>query len=152
MWESRWQSAINRGPQIMLKRFTLWMVVLTFLVVSAQAQTPQTAQAAQELEAGKPIEREIAGGESHAYQISLTAGQFVRFHLEQRTVEAALTLSAPDGKQLVEMNLTRFGAEESLSLEATITGNYKLTVKGVGLASVRGAYGLMAAVQPTTTA
>jgi CHAT domain-containing protein/tetratricopeptide (TPR) repeat protein len=104
------------------------------------------------LRPGNPVEREIAGGETHTYEINLTMGQFVRFRLAQRTVEAALILSAPDGKQLVDMNLTRFGDEESLSLEATATGDYKLTVKGVGLAPVRGAYALVTTVQPTATA
>ena len=81
------------------------------------------------LEPGNPVEREIAGGESHIYQINLTAGQFVRFRLEQRAIDAALILNAPDGKQLVEMNLTRAGDEESLSLEATVTGDCQLTVR-----------------------
>src|ERR1041385_1675776 len=112
----------------------------------------QANQEGRPLEPGQPLEREIAGGEAHTYQINLTAGQFARFRLDQRAVDAGLILSAPDGKQLVAMDLTKFGGEESLSLEATATGNYKLTVKGVGLAAIRGAYGLVATVQPTATA
>ena len=99
------------------------------------------------LEAGKPIEREIAGGESHTYQISLAAEQFVRFRLEQRAIDATLTLSGPDGKQLAVMNLTRAGAHESLSLEAQAAGSYQLAVRGNGAAALRGSYRLEAAVQ-----
>ena len=94
------------------------------------------------LEPGQAVEREIAGGESHAYQISLAAGQFARFRLEQRAIDATLTLSAPDGKPLVEMNLTRAGDEESLSFEAAVAGNYRLTVQAKGMATLRGAYRL----------
>ncbi|MBA3355055.1 MAG: hypothetical protein H0U18_03780 [Pyrinomonadaceae bacterium] len=64
---------------------------------------------------GRPAERDIAGGESHTYQLALTAGQFVRFRLEQRAIDVALTLTAPNSKQLLEMNLTRAGEEEPRS-------------------------------------
>ena len=57
------------------------------------------------LEPGNPVEREIAGGESHIYKINLTAGQVARLRPSQRAIDAALILTAPDGKQLVEMNL-----------------------------------------------
>ena len=104
------------------------------------------------LEPGRPVEREIAGGESHTYQITLTGGQFVRFRLDQRAIDAALILSAPDGKQLVEMNLTGAGEQESLSMEAATAGSYRLTVQGSGAATLRGAYRLETAVQATAMA
>jgi len=83
---------------------------LCFIAIGQFAQ----AQESQQLEPNKPIERETAGGQEHIYKISLAAGQFVRFRLEQRVIDAALTLSAPGGKQLVEMNLTSGGEQESL--------------------------------------
>src|ERR1700704_997242 len=81
------------------------------------------AQDVHPLEPGNPVEREIAGGESHTYQISLTPGQFVRFRLDQRAIDASLILTAPDGKKLIEMNLNGVGEEESLSLEAAAAGS-----------------------------
>ena len=98
------------------------------------------------LEPGRAVEREIAGGESHAYKISLAAGQFARFRLEQRAIDATLTLTAPDGKQLVEMNLTRAGAHESLSMAAPAAGSYRLAVRGNGSGAQIGSYRLEAAV------
>lgn len=112
----------------------------------------QVTQEPQKLESNKPVEREIAGGESHIYQISLTAGQFVRFRLDQRAIDSSLGLSAPDGKPLVGMNLTTAGDHESLSYEAATTGSYRLLVRGTGLAALRGSYRLEAAVQATATA
>ena len=38
--------------------------------------------------------------------------------LDQRALDAALIITAPDGKQLSEVNLTGAGEEEPLSLEA----------------------------------
>jgi CHAT domain len=105
-----------------------------------------------ELVRGQRVEREIAGGESHTYQISLAAGEFARFRLEQRGIDAALIVDAPDGKQLGVMNLTLAGDEESLSLEAAVTGDYRLTVRVAGLAMLRGTYRLEAAGKAAATA
>lgn len=104
------------------------------------------------LVAGQPVEREIAGGESHTYQIQIAAGQFVRFRLDQRSLNSRLNLTAPDGKQLAEINLTDAGEPESLAFEAKLTGIYELTVRGDGTAMMRGAYRLEATVQANATA
>jgi CHAT domain-containing protein len=132
-----------------MRRTFILCVVLCSLSLSASAQS---APEPTTLVPTRPVERELAGGESHVYQISLAAGQFVRFRLEQRGVDAALLLAAPDGKQLVEVDLTGAGQEEPLSLEAAATGTYRLTVRGVEEETRRGAYRLEAAVQPTATA
>lgn len=76
------------------------------------------AQANQEIRppvAAQSVEPESAGGESHSDQIHLMAG---RFWLEQRAIDAPLTLTAPGGKQPVEMNLTGANEQESLSIAA----------------------------------
>jgi CHAT domain-containing protein len=111
----------------------------------------QTQSEIKQLDPGRGIERRIAGGESHSYQIALLAGQFVQFHLDQRAIDASLILTAPDGKQLIEMNLTRAGDEESLSVEAPADGNYRLTVQAGGSAALRGAYQLNAVLKAAAT-
>ena len=83
-----------------------------------------SAQDLQSLYSNASIENEISGGQEIKYQIALADKQFVRFRLEQKAIDAALILTAPDGKQLIEMNLTRGGDEESLSFEASVPGNY----------------------------
>jgi hypothetical protein len=123
------------------------VICCLWLDISAYA-----AQEPQRLESGKPIEREVAGGESHTYELALQLGQFVRFRLDQRSIDAALILTSPDGKQLTEMNLTSAGDEESLSLEATAAGVYRLLVRGNGSAAQRGSYRLEALVKAEATA
>ncbi len=98
------------------------------------------AQATDSLQPGRAVEREIAGGESHSYQIHLSAGQFVRFRLEQQALDSVLILLAPDGKQMAEVNLTDAGESEPLALEALLAGSYRLTVRGNGGATMRRAY------------
>ena len=115
---------------------------LLLLLVAASVLHAQVSANDQIISPGRQIEREIAGGESHTYQITLQAGQFVRFRLEQRAINAALILTAPDGKQVVEMNLTRAGAHESLSLEVPTTGSYQLTIRNSGTGEQIGNYRL----------
>jgi hypothetical protein len=42
----------------------------------------QEDQQANQLEPGKPIERELAGGQSHSYQLTLDAGQYLHLVVE----------------------------------------------------------------------
>src|SRR5262249_7811363 len=56
------------------------------------------------LEQGKPIERELAGGQSHAYQITLSAGQFMKVIVEQRGIDVVVELLGPDAKPIMEFN------------------------------------------------
>jgi len=140
------------------ERFIHQICLVTALLLCLQPATlahgfiNQGQSEAKQLEPGRGVEREIVGGESHIYQITLTAGQFVRFRLDQRAINAALILTGPDGKELVEMDLTGLGEQESLSVEATTAGSYRLTVRGNGAATLRGSYRLEAAAQATATA
>ena len=138
----------NMGNEMII-RLGILTLMLCFLRLGVAAQTTQEPQP---LEASQPVEREIAGGQWHTYQISLTAGQFVRFRLEQRAIDAALILVAPDGKQLVEMDLTGVGEQESVSLEAGMSGNYRLTVRGSVQSTLRGSYRLETMLPAMATA
>ena len=131
----------------MSRIFTLLFVICSLsLSVSAQvAPEPMT------LVAGQSVERELAGGASHRYQITLAAGQFVRFRLEQQAIDTALLVTAPDGKQLIEMDLTGNGEQEAAFLEAAVTGNYQVHVRSVEARAPRGSYRLDALAQATAT-
>jgi CHAT domain-containing protein/tetratricopeptide (TPR) repeat protein len=107
-----------------------------------------SGQEPQRLEPSNPIEREIAGGESHNYQITLAAGQFVRIEVEQKSVDVKLALSGPDGKRLVESDLIRLvGFTEPLSYEAAAPGTFQLTVTANTPSQHTGAYLITADVK-----
>lgn len=93
-------------------RLTSLLLVWCCLWLNGSAQV---APELMTLNPGQPVEREIKGGESHHYQIALTAGQFVRFRLEQKVIDAALLLTTPDGRQLAEMDLAGVGEAELLA-------------------------------------
>ena len=87
------------------------------------------------LEPGNPVARDHSD-ESHIYEVNLTAGQFARFQHYQRAIDVALILHASDGKQLVEMNLTRAREDESLSLEAASGDVWRMGASHRSLTSV----------------
>src|SRR5262249_15295347 len=84
----------------------------------------------QTLEPGKPIRRELAGGQQHSYQIRLSAGQFLKATIEQQGIDVVVQVSGPDGKQMTEFDSdSRPQGEEQVSLVAEMTGDYRLTVR-----------------------
>lgn len=132
----------------MMKIYLRLPLLVCLLSLGLFAQTPDLPQ---KLETAQVVERAIAGGESHHYQIAMVAGQLVRFRLDQRAIDAVLLLAAPDGNHLVEVNLTGIGDQDTLSLEAAADGVYQLTVRGEGRATPTGAYRLEMTVQATAT-
>ena len=131
-----------------MRKFPALLLVLMTLFVSVSAQTTPEAT---KLVPGQPVERELAGGQSHNYRIELKAGQFIHVKVEQKAIGLTLVLADPDGKQMLEVNLTPAGALESLSAEATASGDYRLTVRGGGSAAIAGSYQVRLEVKATAT-
>jgi CHAT domain-containing protein len=85
----------------------------------------------QQLEPGKPIERGLAGGQSHyyAYQLVLAAGQYINVRVDQRGIDVVVKLFGRDGKQLAEVDSeSRTQGQETLSWVAEEAGSYRLDV------------------------
>src|SRR6185295_5456667 len=94
-----------------------------------------------ELELGKPIERELAGGNLHVYAINLTAGQYLSVIVTQRGIDVVVTLLAPDGKQLMEIDSPN-GTQgpKPVSLLAKTTGTHRLQVRSLENGAAPGRY------------
>jgi hypothetical protein len=56
------------------------------------------------LERGKPIERELAAGEDHTYQIGLAKGDYLMVAIEQRGIDVVVKMLGPDGMQISEID------------------------------------------------
>ena len=80
----------------MSRNTTTLLSLLLVLCCAADVtgRTVQTGPQAQSFGPEKPVEREISGGESHEYRVALAAGQFVRFRLDQKSLDCVLVLSA----------------------------------------------------------
>jgi tetratricopeptide (TPR) repeat protein len=82
------------------------------------------------LEPGQTIKRELAGDDSHAYQIRLSAGQYLKVIVEQQGIDVVAQLSGPAGEQIAEFDMeVRSGGQEFVSLVAEAEGAYRLTVR-----------------------
>src|ERR1700730_508872 len=97
-------------------------------IAEAKAAGPRLDQDAQEvttLEVGKPIERELRGGEKHAYPISLSEGQYIKLVVRSQGIDLGLDLQLPDGK-LIQW-FQPFGGQPEMSLTwvAESTGIYR---------------------------
>ena len=108
-------------------------------------------QAPATLTAGQPVERQIATGESHAYQMTLAAGQFVNVRLQPRNMDAVLSLSGPAGTAPIQMNGAPPDEEESLSIEVAVAGVYRFVVRGSLTPAPPGTYRIEAIVRSAAT-
>lgn len=105
--------------------------------VVARAQEDQALR----LELGKPIERELAGGQSHSYQLSLASGQYVKLVVEQRGIDVLAQLSGPDGKLITEFNSeSRTQGQEMVEQVAEAECVYKLKVRPMYEGAADGKY------------
>ncbi len=112
------------------QRFSAWFCEAFYfgLMVSVLAASPAIAQITQ-LTLGQPLERELAGGQSHAYQLTLEAGQYCRLTVEQKGVDLVVRLIAPKGNLLVEVDSSNEGkGTELLPFVASEPGRYQVLV------------------------
>lgn len=134
---------VRRSPRLTLRSFLLLSV--SFLIqfaatLSVPGQTGNedkrnTSEVAT-LELGKPLEREIRGGERQTYAISLVAGQYLKVVVKATNINLGVELRLPDG-ELVPF-FQPFGAQpqESVIWVARTSGFYRPTVYAGARASL----------------
>ena len=116
---------------------------LTDTVHAMQAAAPKLKPAtdAGPLTAGVAAERELGSGDGHAYQLTLAAGQFAHIVVVQLGVDVVMTLHAPDGASIGEMDGPgAMHGQERLALIAPAGGVYRLEVRRFNDASPLGRY------------
>jgi CHAT domain-containing protein/tetratricopeptide (TPR) repeat protein len=93
------------------------------------------------LEPGKPVERELSGGQSHSYKITMLSGQYMRIVVEQRGIDVAVALFTPDGKKISEVNSDPLieGAE-TVSAIAEAPGAYLIEARSTEKTARTGRY------------
>ncbi len=138
---------VTRHRKLALLLNLLWLLALGVWAGAFSPSWPAPVTAAQgeqdarPLELGKPIERELAGGQSHAYQITLAEGQYLNVIVEQRGIDVVVDLFGPDGKQIMEFDdEIRNQGQETVSQVAKIAGSYRLNVQAKEKGAPAGRY------------
>jgi CHAT domain-containing protein/tetratricopeptide (TPR) repeat protein len=90
----------------------------------------QSAQESNSLEPGKPIQRELSGGQTHSYKITMISGQYLRVVVDQRGIDVAVALFTPDGKMISEVDGEPVvEGSEAVSAIAEANGAYLIEVR-----------------------
>ena len=83
-----------------------------------------------ELTAGKPLEKELAANAKHAYRVELKTGQALYAVVDQRGVDVIVTVFAPDGKQIAEIDSPNGDqGPEPVVINAEASGSYRIVVR-----------------------
>lgn len=111
------------------------------LAVFLSCLTPLVAQIPLPRIPDKPITQKLTDGEQQAYQLSLTAGEYLSLAVKYEGIRLSATLQDMQGAPLA----TWAGGVDTIgNFEAAIiapaTGNYQLVLRGSGTATTAGSY------------
>lgn len=127
-----------QSPPVAYPRGDVFQISLSITETNRAAS--QNSNDARVLEVDKPIERELAGGEAHSYQLTLAAGQYARVVVDQRRINVALWAFDSDGKKFVESDLFFIGDSELVSFVADTSAIYRLEVRSPDKTAPKGSY------------
>lgn len=134
--KSNYKHIHKRLLKVLMLMLLFWSIGLNDLTgISANSQ--DSPKPAENLVVGEVIERTIAGGELHAYAITLEAGQYLRVAVEQRMVEVVTSLLNADGKSLIEVDSA---GKETASVIASQKMAIRVTVRGRQREGLGGTY------------
>src|SRR5215813_271032 len=90
---------------------------------------PTVRQDANELPLLSPVERELKGGETHAYRVTLKQGQFLYALVEQNGIDVVVRVFSPDGKAVAfaDSPNDQWGTEPILLL-AEAASDYRVEI------------------------
>src|SRR5215813_1518258 len=141
---------IQAGLSVLLCR---WPSPLPAQAGAGEHKGTQGFQEGVSLELGKPIERELSGGISHFYKITMTSGQFLQVAAKQQGIDVLLALSTPEGKKIAEANIKHVSEEsETVSAISELAGAYLIEVRSAEKTAKPGRYEIKIEALRTATA
>jgi tetratricopeptide (TPR) repeat protein len=132
----------NRSVSIMLLLAAILYISLEVHPESlAVSQTSESQSNPLVLEQGKTVEREIKGGESHTYQLNLSAGQFLHVMVEQNRIDLYATLHGSGDSQLMDIKgWDHYLGKMPIYWIAAETGSYRIRVYPTNKEATNGKY------------
>src|SRR5262245_4878639 len=130
--------SIGRTPLI---TNLLWVSASPAQACASERGAAPGAQESVSLESGKPVERELSGGQSHSYKFMTIAGQYLHIVVEQRGIDVAVALFTPDGKKVCEVDGERatVGSKTILAI-AEAAGAYRIEARSPEKTAKKGRY------------
>jgi len=113
-----------------MKYMPTWLPLVIVATGRLFAQASERAPAVEplRLEPGKTVGRELAEGQSHEYSFASEAGQYARIVVDQRSINIAVTVLTPDGKELFSGDSYAIGESESAEVITDLSGNFRLRI------------------------
>lgn len=115
------------------------ILVIEILVFGHAVST--TAQTQEVLEQGRVIERELAGGQVHTYQIPVTFGQYLRVTVEAPRLSVVVSMFTPAKEKIVENSAGKY-IPWGVSTIARLSGSYRIEVTSPDASNARGSYSI----------
>ena len=114
------------------------LILITIDVVSTLAQ-----EGPRPLVASPAVERELSGGQTHTYTLNLNADQIARVVAEQKGVDLVLSVFAPDGTRLFDVDSPNGASgEEPATIAARQSGQHRLEVRTLDTSAAAGRYAI----------
>jgi len=87
------------------RKFWLMIVLAALNIITTNGQQTVTKNVdVPSLILNESLERTIKGGETHSFQFHVKAGEYARAEVEQKNIDVVVSLFAPDGRPVVEMD------------------------------------------------
>lgn len=117
---------------------------------SGPQQSSQTVDV--QLEDGKPVERILAGGQSHSYKVNVEAGQYLLVNVDQRGIDVVATLFGSDGKVLTAIDSPNGShGVEPVHILSEAAGVFRIEVASFTEEALPGRYEISIAVRRQST-
>ncbi|MEW6209445.1 MAG: CHAT domain-containing tetratricopeptide repeat protein [Acidobacteriota bacterium] len=124
------QTRSHPTPKAAPRAINILALLAAILNLSINASShQQTGRDVRALDPGKPVEREIAGGQTHYYKVTLTRGQYIRVVADQRGIDLTVAFVEPDGRKIAEIDRPGAWGVEALSAIAEASGVYQFFVQ-----------------------
>src|SRR5215831_1897047 len=105
------------------------VLLLLRLALFAQTGVVQNRTASFTQQPGPPIERTLAGAQTHTYSITLEKEQFVHVVVDQHGIDVVVRTSSPSGQKLNEFDSPNgINGPEDVTIVAAAAGQYRILV------------------------
>ena len=119
----------------LLHLFIQTAATLLLCVLAVFAQTPTNPPTLSD------VSREMKGGETHSYRVSLTSGQFLHAVVVQEGIDIVTAAFAPDNKQLTESDSPNGNwGVEPVVIVASTPGEYRVDIRAPDSKAPAGRY------------